>query len=278
MLKLSLPDPQLDTAGLFLALLPLASVLLIAGFWNAIIGAQESPRQILLTLVKFAALVALMSKFDVLIDSAQEYVADLVTHTLHAEPDKVADRYLDLLNQRRGVKSERSIVDQFLSPTISMVEAILAAIMLLFSIVAGWIMAVAYLFQKIVLQAGYALCPLFLPLLGLASVRSIGVQYLLGMAGVVLWPLGWAVASLVTNNLIDYVAQQSFLPSAGAADDLSWATRTLLTTMLIGLWVIFSTVVAPWVMQRAITTGAQVGNSLLSAGASAGSAARNLRQ
>ena len=279
----TLPDPQLNYAALFRGLLPVAFVLLVGGFLSAVVAAQESPRQLLLTIVKFALIVALIAKFDALVDLAQNYVENLVTHQLKAEPDKTADKYLALLAQRRGSDAEASFWDRITGPATTLVEGLLAAIMLLFSIIAGWVMALAYLVQKLVLQFSYGLSPLFLALLGIGSVRSIGVHYLQSVAGVVLWPLSWAVCSQVTANLLNYVVDQSFLPSQGLADDLSWSVRTLLGTMLIGLWIIFSTIVGPWAMQRAITTGTQIGSGLLAAAGGTGSAGgasllRHLRQ
>src|SRR2546423_1719516 len=138
MLALALPDPHLDHAALFRALLPLASLLLVGGFWSAIVSAA-SPREMLLTIAKFVTIVAL---------------------------------------------------------------------------------------------------------LGIGTVRSIGVHYILGVAGVILWPLGWAVASLVTADLLAYVADQSLLPVGDAFDTLLWSTRTFLTTMLIGIWILFTTFAA----------------------------------
>lgn len=264
MLAFSLPDPHLNYQALFTALLPLASVLLIAGFWPAIVAAG-STRDLLLTIARFATIVGLIAKFDLVADMAQDYVEDLVVHKLNAAPAAAADRYLKLVNNEKKGEEQKWFYERLLSPATSVGEAMLACILWLFSMLAGCVQALAYVFQKLALQVSYGLAPLFLALLSISSVRSIGVRYLLGIAGIILWPLGWAVASLVTDGLL------------GLLNDATSVTPEMLQlvgpvqhslaifTALIGLWILFSTVIAPLVIQRAITTGAQASTGLVSA-------------
>ncbi len=266
MFALTLPEPNLNYRALYAALLPLASVLLIAGFWPAVVSAPSS-RELLLVILKFAVLVGLIAKFSVLGDLAQSYVDNLVVNTLKASPDEVASKYLKVLHEKKGAKDSKGFFSRLFSPATSFAEAMLACILLLFSLFAGCVQAVAYLFQKLAVQATYGLSPLFLALLSIGATRSVGTRFILGTVGILLWPLGWAVASLVTDALLKpLVEATTSLPEV-----IQFAQPVLFNleifTALIGLWIIFSTLVAPWIIQLAITTGSQTGTGFLSAGA-----------
>lgn len=263
MLAWTLPDPHLNYSALSGALLPLASVLLIAGFWPAIVSAG-STRDLLLTIAKFATIVGLIAKFSTLADLGQQYVDDLVVNKLHASPDGAAERYLTMMNQRED--DDDSLWGWATSPATSMVEAIVAGVLFLFSLLTGCVQALAYLFQKLAIQVSCGLAPLFLALLGIGAARSVGVRYILGVAGIILWPLGWAVASLVTDQLLGKLADNSFVTPEGLASPALGIMGIEIFTALIGLWILFSTLVAPCIIQLAITTGAQTGTGFLNTG------------
>jgi len=47
-----------------------------------------------------------------------------------------------------------------------------------------------YIFQKIILNLGYALSPLLIGFMAIPALKHIGSRYLLNLVGVLLWP--WA--------------------------------------------------------------------------------------
>lgn len=265
MLALAMPEPHLNYSALFEALLPLASVLLIAGFWPSIVSAG-STRDLLHTIAKFAVLVGLIAKFSTLGDMGQTYVNDLVVNKLKASPDGAAKKYLTVLHEKKEADESKGFFAKLFSPATSFAEAIMTSILLLFSILAACVQALAYLFQKLCLQASYGLAPLFIALLSIGAVRSVGVRFLLGTAGIILWPLGWAVASLVTTALLELLAKATV--ATPAVIQLAGPVRMTMEifTAFIGLWILFSTLVAPFIIQLAVTTGAQTGTGLLSVG------------
>ena len=63
----------------------------------------------------------------------------------------------------------------------------------------------AYIFQTIILNLGYALSPLLIGFMALPALKHIGNRYLLNLVGVLLWPLGWAVAALITQGILDFM-------------------------------------------------------------------------
>jgi hypothetical protein len=105
----------------------------------------------------------------------------------------------------------------------------------------------------------------------IASTTS-GRNYLLNLLGVMIWPLGWGVAGLVTQGMIDFMTDQSFLSSSTAPNTL-YSLQNLMGLAFLGIWIIFSTIAAPVIIQKAIATGNSAASDLFSGAASAGRAA-----
>ncbi len=251
---------NLEVHQLFNALLPLAFLLFVAGLVGAFSQQRASADQ-LQALVRVIVIVGVLSQFDLILDEAQGYVQHLVTDVLHAQPDEVAQEYLDFITQSRHGQADGSFWDRLFSPGVTLVEAIVGGLLWLGALLAGFVLQLAYLFQRIVIQAGYGLAPIFFGFLAIATLRPVAVQYLLSLAAVALWPLGWAIASLVTHYLIQQATDQAFYVPGATQGGLGYAFRNLLAGGLAAVWVIGSTLLAPWVIQKAITTGAQVGLS-----------------
>ncbi len=258
----ALPDPLIDYASVFRTLMPVNALLILGGF-IATVSRHRAPEAVLHALVGAALAVTLVTNFAPLADSAQDAVENLVTNVLHARPADVADKYLTALQTAIAAQSAESptILGTLWRVPMLLFEGVLVAIVLFAALVAAIVFFLAYVLQKLLLEMGYALAPLFLGFLGINAVRSIGVQYLLGLAGIILWPLGWAVASLVTDRLIDYATDQNFMTPS--ATGLAYALRNLLASLMLAVWVIISTVAAPLAIQRALSHGVQIGNQLI---------------
>lgn len=84
---------------------------------------------------------------------------------------------------------------------------------------------------------------------------------------------GLGVAGLITQGMISFMTDQSFLSSQSAGGDLGYSLQNLMGLAFLGIWIIFSTIAAPVIIQRAIATGSSVGSDLLSGSFAAGSAA-----
>jgi len=85
--------------------------------------------------------------------------------------------------------------------------------------------------------------------------------------------LGWAVASLVTGGLITFMTDQSFLWNQSLGGAAGYAFQNFIGVAVLGVWLIFSTIAAPLIIQHAITHGAQAGAALISGVTSATSTA-----
>ena len=102
--------------------------------------------------------------------------------------------------------------------------------------------------------------------MAIPALKHIGSRYLLNLVGVILWPLGWAVAALVTQGILDFMTDQSFL----TIDPTStlYTLQNLIGLVVAAFWIIFSTVAAPVIIQSVITSGTQAGGALLAGGVS----------
>ena len=82
-----------------------------------------------------------------------------------------------------------------------------------------------------------------------------------------MWPLGWAVAALVTQGILDFMTDPSFeyIDPTSTLPDL----QKTIGVAAVGFWIIFSTIAAPVIIQKVIADGALAGGELLSGGAQA---------
>ena len=75
------------------------------------------------------------------------------------------------------------------------------------------------------------------------------------MLAIALFPLGWGAASLVSDRLIDLATSQDLAGTKTTADALSFGMRNLFGTLLLGVWMILSTLFAPFAILLAVTSG-----------------------
>src|SRR5208283_6058477 len=101
-----------------------------------------------------------------------------------------------------------------------MVEALMTVAFTLLGWIASAIVWWAYILQSAILFIGYALSPIFIGMLMFPSLQNVGRNYLLNLLGIMIWPLGWGVAGLITQGMIDFMTDQSFLSASSAPNTL----------------------------------------------------------
>lgn len=258
-----MPELDLEVGKLFQALLPLAFVIMTAGLVGSF-SRTSSPSDQLQTVVSLIVIIAVLSQFDAILDQAQGYVDHLVREELNAHPDEVFRQYLDMVAQRGKNQESKGFWEKLFSPAVTIVEGIVTAFLWLVSLLAGFVLYLAYAAQKLLLQAHYGFAPIFFSFLAVRSLRSIGVQFLLHTGGLLLWPLGWGFCSLVTQKLIASAADQSFFIVDAPEGSVIYAIRNLIFGFLVALWVLGSTAAAPVVIYKWLTTGANLGGIVTS--------------
>ena len=137
----------------------------------------------------------------------------------------------------------------------------------------GWlasaIMWWAYVMQTAILYVGYSLSPVFVGFFMVPSLTEVGRRYFLKLVGVMFWPLGWGVAGLVTEGMIDFMTDRSFLSVPGAGSEL-YSLQNMMGLAFLGIWIIFSTIAAPVILQKSFEIGSSVGANLISGAFAAG--------
>ena len=131
----------------------------------------------------------------------------------------------------------------------------------------------AYILQTAILFIGYALSPIFVGMMAFPSLQGTGRTYLLNLLGIMLWPFGWGVAGLITQGMIDFMTDQSFLTSGAGGGSVLYSLQNLMGLAFLGIWIIFSTIAAPVVIQKSIGRGISTASELFKGGFSAGRSA-----
>ncbi|MGE9268098.1 MAG: hypothetical protein ACQKBY_08370 [Verrucomicrobiales bacterium] len=235
-------------------LIPVAAVLMITGFISTLRFAY-TPRSMLramMVIVLITATIALLPDWlNIFQKSSQTVVAKM-----DASPQNAAKRYIELIIQKQSDTEASSSLINFRLSTFS--DMIVTGILKVIGIIAAFIIWVAYVLQKFLLGFAYALAPIFLGMFALRSTSSIATRYLMSTVGLLLWPLGWAAASIGTSNLIDIFTNQG-LAGFGPA----YSAQSTLGAGVIGLWIIISTFIAPVIIQSVIASGANFGTALV---------------
>jgi hypothetical protein len=252
------------------ALTPVAVVLFVVGIVSSTITGQRSPGAYLRTVARTCVYVAVLALLHTWGTDVAAAIDGMVKNTLHADPSAVHADYQSALAIQKGGGADKSWWD--LLDAQSVFEGVLSSILWCLGWLAGVIVFYAYLTQKFILYVAYGFAPLFVGFLGVRTLQSIGVSYLLGFVGVLCWPLGWGAAALMTRGLIDFMTDQSLFALGSVAGGAGYGLQNLLGIAALGLWLIFSTVAAPVIIQKAITTGTQIGQALASGAIAAGTA------
>jgi hypothetical protein len=224
-----------------------------------------TPRALLHLMLRLLLLTSLLVFLPSWGNTLQTLLQNSVLSGLGVDPSQVYQQYSQLLttkmNQNSSDTSWWDIVSQFKSMTV---DLLVTAAFWLIGQLAWLLLFWAYIFQKVILNIGYALSPLLIGFMAIPPLKHIGSRYLLNLTGVLLWPFGWAVAALITQGILDFMTDQSFLSLDPSAQ--LYSLQNLIGLVVAGFWIIFSTVAAPVIIQHVISSGAQAGSQLLSGG------------
>ena len=254
-------------------LTPIAFVLLAIGIVSSTVTGHRSPSAYLRTIGRTFAFAAILAYLPTWNNEIATVVDSTVRETLKADPTAVYAQYQKALAISKGTSGSTTGGSKSwwdLLDAQSIFEAFISGALYLLGLLASIIVFYAYLVQKFILYLGYALAPIFIGFLAVRTLHSIGVGFLLGYAGVLIWPLGWGAASILTSGLIGFMTDQSFLASGGFSGGAGYGLQNLIGLAALALWLISSTIAAPIIIQKAIATGAQVGQALFATTATAG--------
>ena len=255
----ALPGFVKACADVYALLLPWGMALLVIAFATEFWHGPPAAGDLVKFLVKLFLVVLLLTSTHDLINDGQTLVKNWVSQNIPARPENVAARYQQKLAE---AQNEPPLQDQsFLGTLFSShwFEAIIFAVLTLISWLAMAVMFLVYCVQRAAPLLCWALSPLLFPLLAIRPLSRLGLQHLMRVVGIILWPLGFALAATFTDGLLDVAADPTFL-GPSIAGSLGRGLLTLLSVAVIAVWIIFSTVLAPDYIQRLFAGSAGAAN------------------
>ena len=253
-------------------LMPLAYLLITGGLIAATIARHQSVSAYLPTFGKAIVLIMLLVYLPTWGNQVVSVVDSTVKDVLKVNPAKIHDQYKAALELKKAAEGEKSWWEKLMDWRAAPLEWLLTGIFMFLGWLASAIMWWAYVIQTAILYVGYSLSPVFVGFFMVPSLTEIGRRYFLKLVGVMLWPMGWGVAGLVTEGMIDFMTDRSFLSVPGAGSEL-YSLQNMMGLAFLGIWIIFSTIAAPVILQKSVETGSSVGANLISGAFAAGRSA-----
>jgi hypothetical protein len=223
-------------------------------------------KTLMLHMVRLFILTALLVMLPQWGNQVQQLVQTSILNGLGVDPSNVQDQYNQLLVVKRDTGSDHSWWDILGDLSSFTVEIIISGVLWLVGEFASLLIFWAYIIQKFILFSGYALSPLLIGFMAIRPLRSVGSRYLMNIVGVLLWPLGWAVAALITQGILDFMTDPSFKfidPTSSL-----YSLQATVGVVVVAFWIVFSTIAAPLAIQKVLNHGTLAGSQLLAGAAS----------
>jgi hypothetical protein len=219
-------------------------------------------KTLMLHLVRLLILTALLVYLPRWGNQAQSLIQTSIMNGLGVDPSQVQDQYNQLLVVRRDSGTGTSWWDILGNLTSFTVEHLISGVLWLVGEFASLLVFWAYIIQKFILFSSYALSPLLIGFMAIRPLRHVGNRYLTHLVGVLLWPLGWGVAALITQGILDFMTDPSFRffdPTATL-----YSLQATVGVVVVAFWIVFSTIAAPLVIQKVLAHGHLAGSELIS--------------
>jgi type IV secretion system protein TrbL len=168
------------------------------------------------------------------------------------DPTTVDNRFIQFIAGKTTADPNSSVWD-IIWGTKSIGTAITYAFLWLFGWLSWGVQYVVKLIGGILLTAGWSLSPLFLAFFMLRPMAGVAQKYIIGLVALVLWPFGWVMAAVVTNAMLDAAASANLVPVIAGGVPLA---APALTVLLVGSWMLVSSVLAPWITTKVLLMGA----------------------
>ncbi|MFT3784171.1 MAG: hypothetical protein QM790_19355 [Nibricoccus sp.] len=168
------------------------------------------------------------------------------------DPTAVDDRFVQFIAGKTAANPNSSVWD-IIWGTKSIGTAISYAFLWLFGWLSWGVQYVVKLIGGVLLTAGWSISPIFLAFFMLRPMTGVAQRFLLGLIALVCWPFGWVMAAVVTNAMLDAAATANLLPVFVAGAPLA---APALTVLMVGAWMLISSILAPWVTTKILLMGA----------------------
>lgn len=239
--------------ALFSDLMPFGILLIVVGTCLEQASADVTPEAVIKIYAKALVVLLLLVNSGEMVNTGQEIVRDWLEQHIRARPENVAERYRERLReaQQLGDRADESFIRKVLSG--DWYESIILAVLTLISWLAMAVLAFVYSIQRALLIAGWALSPILIPFIMIRPMSFLGIQHILRLLGIILWPVGLALAATFTDGLIDVIAGGTSFAQAGFGEAIGKGLTAILGIGVLAIWIIVSTLLAPILIQRLIT-------------------------
>jgi type IV secretion system protein TrbL len=167
------------------------------------------------------------------------------------DPTKVDDKFIAFLGGKTAAAPDASVWD-IIWGTKSIGTAVCYALLWLFGWMSWGVQYVVKMIGDILLTAGWSLSPIFLAFFMLRPMAGVAQKYVVGLVALVCWPFGWFIAAVVTNAMLDAAATANLVPVFALGAPVA---APALTVLLIGAWMLVSSILAPWVTTKVLLMG-----------------------
>lgn len=171
---------------------------------------------------------------------------------MRVDPTAVDERFVEFIAGKTSTEPNASVWD-IIWGTKSIGTAITYAFLWLFGWLSWGVQYVVKLIGDILLIVGWAISPIFLAFFMLRPMSGVAQKYVIGLVALVCWPFGWVIAAVVTNAMLDAAATASLVPVIVVGAPVAGPA---LTVLLIGAWMLVSSVLAPYVTTKILLMGA----------------------
>lgn len=233
-------------------------------------GMFGSIAEIMRALVAIAVLSVTLGYVDDWTFDLGNIINEFIVDGLDTDPRETHTRFGELIANPADEDDDRSWYEKLFDAQTAIAKAISWMFIWLAAKIAWVIVWWAYFIHKAVVYFGISLSAIFLPMLMLNATRGIAVRYVMGLFSLLMWPLGWAVANLMTQALLEAAADRTLYDFGGVLGQASYGPQMIFFILIASIWLIASTIAAPIVMSRVLTSGAQIGSALLGGFAGAG--------
>lgn len=248
------PQLQSTTAEFYDKMVLLAVPLLLAGLIFKLYQSSD-PAHAIRSIVAIGIAGIALAFFPDWSNQLQVLIYDIMDD-LDAHPAETHTRFASLVRgAAAGVGQDSSLIDRLFGPNGGLGDVILYAIVYLTAKCAQLIMWVAFIAQQILMLSGVSVAPLFIASLLVPSLGHTAAKYFTSLAAVALFPLGWGFASAFTDALLRVAAEDGAdLIDFGADVGLSF---------VISLWLLISTIAAPFIIWKVVVNGANIGGQFI---------------
>ena len=199
---------------------------------------------------------------------------NFVTTELGVDPATIPDKLWTYFKSD-GSGGSKGFWDYLLDAHTAIIEMFMWGIVWLSSQCAILIKWWANFIQTALVYGSFAMSPIFIPMLLFNTTKKVGVSYILGTVAICLWPLGWGLADIMTDSLLQSATDKTVLKFSydAVTGHLVYEQQAQIFLLAASLWIVFSTLAAPFIITIVFLTGANPAAEFLGAATGAGIAA-----